>query len=439
MSATSLTQFLANSKENYLKDVRATPAQGSEWTVVMGNEAGDLDTLASSIAYAYFLATNAKTRSVPLLQMDRSDLSLRSENIYALSLAGITDPDNQLLFLSDIPPSPTAFPSHKFALVDHNKLGARYSSPSTIVTAILDHHADEKEHMSANPRIIAPAGSCSSHVTQYLASSVSSDNETRFDIPSELATLLMCAISIDTNALKPKGKALPVDYSAAFHLLPRSSLGSAVEGLLPPSLSESDLTTDQKEQIHAIPALQQLTSTLSSKKTDLSHLSTYDIIRRDYKEYTYEVLLSSSASEKADIKAGLATVPLPLQGEWSEDGRLLNSAEDWMTTRSISILGILTTFRKEKSGKDGKGKHHREMAWFVRSPSGSEADLDALSEKLFAGLETGSEELGGLKEHKQFEIELGRRSDLKVRVYKQKDADVTRKGVAPLLEKVLKS
>ena len=373
--------------------------------------------------------------------MDRSDLSLRAENIYALSLAGITDPVNQLLFLSDIPPSvssPTTFPSHKFALVDHNQLGARYSSPPSTVTAIFDHHADEKGHLSANPRVIAPAGSCASHVTQYLASSVSSEDETKFDIPSELATLLMCAISIDTNALKPKGKALPVDYSAAFHLLPRSLLASAVEGLLPPSLSDGDLDANQQEQIHAIPALQELTNTLSSKKSDLSRLSTYDIIRRDYKEYTYGVLLSSSASEEVDVKAGLTSVPLPLQAEWSEDNRLLNSAEDWMTTRSLSILGILTSFRGEKSSeKHGKGKHKREMAWFVRSPSGSEADLDALAEKLFAGLETGSEELGGLKEHKQFEIELGGRSDLRVRVYKQKSADVTRKGVAPLLEKVL--
>ena len=35
-----LTRFLIDSKQRYLDDIRATPARGSEWTVVMGNEAG---------------------------------------------------------------------------------------------------------------------------------------------------------------------------------------------------------------------------------------------------------------------------------------------------------------------------------------------------------------------------------------------------------------
>ena len=45
-------------------------------------------------------------------------------------------------------------------------------------------------------------------------------------MPGELATVLLCAILIDTGGLKPKGKALAVDYVAAYHLLPRSSLAS---------------------------------------------------------------------------------------------------------------------------------------------------------------------------------------------------------------------
>ena len=36
----ALTHFLTNSRQRYLDDIRATPARGSEWTVVMGNEAG---------------------------------------------------------------------------------------------------------------------------------------------------------------------------------------------------------------------------------------------------------------------------------------------------------------------------------------------------------------------------------------------------------------
>ncbi|KAM6501276.1 exopolyphosphatase [Amanita muscaria] len=445
--AVPLTLFLASSKQSYLRDILAN--RGKEWTVVMGNEAGDLDTLASSIAYAYYLSTYKKTQSVALVQMDRIDIRLRAENLYALSLAGITDPASQLLFLSDLSPSasnPTTFPSNKFALVDHNKLDPRYESPSAVVTAIIDHHADEAQHLSADPRIIQEAGSCSSLIADYFFPSTSStttttrqdENETKFEIPTELATLLTCAMLIDTNGLKPKGKAQAVDHIAAYNLLPRSSLAPEVDALLPPSLTGGDLTIEQQEQVHDIPALQQLTSTLSTKKTDLSHLSTYDIIRRDFKEYAYEIpssSVSATEGEKINIKAGLSTVPLPLEGDWAADGKLLNSALDWMDRRDLSILGILTTFRALKHG-DKKGKHEREQVWIVRSKSPqSPTFLANLANKLFAGLEA-SEDLQ-LKEHNKFKVDVGDREDVRVKVYKQKNGDVTRKGVAPLLAKIL--
>ncbi len=366
-------------------------------------------------------------------------MSLRTENVYALSLAGITDPESQILFLSDIPLDPgSPFPSNKSALVDHNRLGTRYSAPSAVVTAIIDHHADENQYLTANPRIVAPAGSCSSHVTKLLVNATS-EGGAPFDIPSELATLLLCAMLIDTNGFKPKGKALAVDYAAAYHLLPRSSLASSVKGLLPMSINDTDPSAQVEQEIHDIPSVQELTATLDSKKFDLSHLSAYDNIRRDYKEYTYEIP-SSHSTGKVEIKAGLSTVPLPLEGDWAANGQLLKTSIDWMTAHNLAILGILTSFHDEKSkkGKTGKGKHRRETAWFIRLPSGSDSgsvDLDALSEKLFSGLEADKDL--GLKKHEKFNIDVGDQSDLRVRVYEQKNADVSRKGIAPLVQKIM--
>ncbi|KAK2460031.1 hypothetical protein APHAL10511_007954 [Amanita phalloides] len=432
--STAFTQFLASSKQKYLNDIHTAPSRASEWTVVMGNEAGDLDTVASSIAYAYFCSTHGKTPSVPLLQVDRADLSLRAENVYALSLAGITDPVSQLLCLSDIPLDiNTPFPSNKFALVDHNKLDTRYSAPSAVVTAIIDHHADENQHPTANPRTVEHAGSCSSLVTRVLVGPTSEGGGAQFDIPEELATLLLCAILIDTSGLKPKGKALPVDIAAVFHLLPRSSLASSTKGDLPLSINDIHPPVQLQQEFHAIPSVQQLTATLDSKKFDLSHMSAYDNLRRDYKEYTYEIPPAASQSNgMVEIKAGLSTVPLPLEAEWTANEQLLKSATDWMTTRDTSILGVLTTFHSDKPKKNGKGKHKREMAWFVRSSDS--IDLDALSEKLFSGLEADQDL--ELKKHK-FGIDVGDRHDLRVRVYKQKNVDVSRKEVAPLLQRIM--
>lgn len=255
-----------------------------------------------------------------------------------------------------------------------------------------------------------------------------------FEIPRELATLLLCAILIDTGGLKPKGKALAVDYAAAYHLLPHSSLAPSVKELLPTLINDANPPAQLEQEIHAVTSVQELTATLDSKKFDLSHLSAYDILRRDYKEYTYEI---PSTTGKVEIKAGLSTVPLPLEADWAANGQLLKSSLDWMTTGNLTILGVLTGFHKQNlKKKTGKGKHKREMAWFVRSPSGAgSVDLDAVSERLFSGLEADKDLM--LKKHKQFSVDVGDVSDLRVRVYKQKNADVSRKGIAPLLQRIM--
>ena len=42
LSKSSLSTYLANVKNNYLKDIKEDPKKGAEWTVVMGNEAGGM-------------------------------------------------------------------------------------------------------------------------------------------------------------------------------------------------------------------------------------------------------------------------------------------------------------------------------------------------------------------------------------------------------------
>jgi exopolyphosphatase len=173
------------------------------------------------------------------------------------------------------------------------------------------------------------------------------------------------------------------------------------------------------------------------KKFDLSHLNAYDNLRRDYKEYTYEITSTTSQSTgKVQMKAGLSTVPLPLDADWAANGQLLKFSLDRMTTRNLAILGVLTGFHKKSKKKTGKGKHKREMAWFVRSSSDMDSvDLDVLSERLFSGLEADKDL--ELKKHKHFIVDLGDRSDLRVRVYKQQNADISRKGIAPLLQRIM--
>ncbi|KAL0946210.1 hypothetical protein HGRIS_012469 [Hohenbuehelia grisea] len=429
----NLAQFLRSTRTKYFEDVQSQPSKGGEWVVSMGNEAGDLDSLASAIAFAWLRSTTGKEQSVPLVQTAREDLQLREENLYALELAGLKDPLAELTFVTDIVPG-IPFPSHKFALVDHNRLGDKFSAnnPTATVVAVVDHHEDEGLYKdTADPRVILPAGSCASHVALLCPP----------EMPAELATLLLCAILIDTDGLKPGGKALKTDHSAAEFLVPRSTFAQSVPG---------DFLDDPAgNKLWEAPAIKDLTKTLGAKKSDVSRLSALDLLRRDYKENSHVL---AWAPGQPTIKAGMSTVPVGVKN-WASKGRLLEPAEEWMKTQGLTVLGVLTSFRSDKKfGKSGKGKHRREQVWLIRDPAGGvvvangdagdaasgKVDLDVLADRLWKGLEA-SEKLQ-LKKHKDFQLaSKGSKvpSYMRWKAYKQGDASATRKTTAPVLKAIL--
>ncbi|KAJ7481636.1 exopolyphosphatase [Mycena latifolia] len=422
----SLAKFLVTAKEKYLSDIRATPSKGGEWTVVMGNEAGDLDSVASSIAYAWIQSEIQKRPSIPLIQIAQDDLSLRAENLHALTLAGINDPAQQLLSMTEIQ-DVKPFPSSTFALVDHNRLGGSFSfeNPNATVIAIIDHHEDEHLYPDSDPRKVAPAGSCSSHVANLYPKDA--------EIPKELATLLLSAILIDTGGLRAGGKAVQADHDAASYLIPLSTLADSISSS---TLSVVSKRSPSNPEIFSdIPEVKRLSDDLAYKKSDVSHLGAWDLLRRDYKEYTYTLNWHPSTPS---IKAGLATVPVKLKS-WGSGGKLESEAKRWMEHQGLSVLGILTSFRDaSKLGKSGKGKHRREMAWLVRDGDSLNLQLDEVATRLWKGLE-GNDEIQVTK-HK---MSLGNSVDIpptvRVMVYKQGNANATRKTTAPLLKNIMEN
>jgi exopolyphosphatase len=273
--APSISQFLRAAKDSFLKDVKEDPAKAAgQWTVVMGNEAGDLDSIASSIAYAWVLSEVKKIPAIPLVQVQHDDLNLRPENIYAFKLAGLTESLEELLTSSDVSEF-KPFPSQKFALVDHNRLGSTFSldNPTAEVVSVIDHHEDEKLYLNASPRIIAPCGSCASHVaTQFPPEPL-----------PDLALLLLTAILIDTDGLKPGGKAVQTDRDSALFLAPKSSIANSI----PPLSALSPIDHPNPDALYEAQAIKDLTKALRDRKSDVSHLSGFDLLRRDYKEYSH--------------------------------------------------------------------------------------------------------------------------------------------------------
>lgn len=387
----------------------------------------DLDSLASAIAYAWYLSEILLLPSAALAQTPRDDLHLRAENAHALSLAGVGVED--LLCVDEAHPTPTTspFPSTTFALVDHNRLGTRFSenNPTARVIAIIDHHVDEGLHTDADPRIVTPGvGSCSSLVAEFLQKNCSGR------VPQELATLLLSSIIIDTGGMVPGGKAVEVDQRAAAFLASNCTLAAADVSALnaaPPSL-------------HGSSAIQELNATLQTKKNSVAHLGARDLLRRDYKEYA----LTPAFAPGHELLIGLASVPLSLSSIVSRDStQFVADAKEWMGERGLNALGVLTSFRDErKPGKGGKGKHRREQLWVVHARDDMESELAQI---LFDGLE-GSEELR-MKPRKWKKVGVEPAvwekvggpfgEGWRVAAWKQKNADATRKTTAPIVKVIV--
>lgn len=382
----------------------------------------DLDSLASAIGWAWH-ASNATSQVVPLFQTPRADLHLRAENLHALELAGISAECSELLCIDDIPTQSdeaAPFPSTSFALVDHNRLHPNFAraNPTARVVAIVDHHVDEGAHLDAAPRVVqVPTGSAASLVARVIA------EESTVDIPRELATLLLCAILVDTNGLKEGGKAEDADRASAAYLFPRS--------LLVDQGTVTELQADAP--LHEASSIQNLAKTLQEKKADISHLGTRDLLRRDYKEYS---MVPSWAASSEPVVVGLSTVPLGLKSWIPKDPQFWSETETWMRERGLGVLGILTTFRDaDKSKGHGKGKHRREQLFVVRAGA-----CEGLPERLFDGLQR-SEELNlkarDFVEDYGAEKDVGFGEGFEARVWKQGNVDATRKVTAPAVKAII--
>ncbi|KAH9854599.1 DHH phosphoesterase [Lenzites betulinus] len=411
-SSSTISSFLKETKTAYLEAIKA--GRGCEWTVVMGNEAGDLDSIASSTAYAWYASKVKCTRTVPLAQTPRADLHLRAENLHALALAHL-DADTDILCVDDIPPT-HPFPSTDFALVDHNRLQARFArdNPNARIVAVVDHHEDEGLYKdTADPRVIAvPTGSCASLVTLLF-------EEHPEAIVPELATLLLCSILIDTSGLKLGGKAEAADRRAASFLLPFvPSMKDVTE------VSEFTATAVAQE---GAPFLQELNATLQEKKASVAHLNTLDLLRRDFKEYN----LTPAHAPSGEILVGLSSVPIGFKSWLSHHPDFWSFTEKFMEERGLTALGILTSFRdSEKVTKSGKAKHRREQMYIVRGD-------EKLAHRLFDALEECEELKLKRKTFSDYGVHKGFSTGIRARVWKQKNLDATRKATAPLVKNII--
>lgn len=285
--------------KSFINDFRSVLKENNPLTIVMGNEAADLDSMASALSYAWYLKINNSDETpCPLINIPRADFKLRTEAVYLFEEAGV-DVD-KLIFIDDLNLQDLKDKGLlKLILVDHNKLGSSQSGLEPNVTAILDHHADEESYPKMAMTDIRPVGSCATIVAQaFLKTSPKA-------LDKSLGTLLLGTILLDTVNLDPDaGRVTEDDSSAAAQLIKVCAL-------------------DQKV----------LFDKLQFEKFNVASLGSYDLLRKDYKEW-----------ELGPVKCGIGAVLQPIE-KWAEkDPDLGMACEAYVKERDLQVLFAMNAF-----------------------------------------------------------------------------------------------
>ncbi len=260
--------------------------------LVVGNDAADLDSMASAIAYAYARdAMDTGTTVVPFIPIAKADFKLRTEAVYMFETAGIDT--NHLVFTDDMTLGAAFDRITSVALVDHNTLSSVFSGYENKVTAILDHHQDEACYPEAFPRIIESVGSAATLVGEMMLCHCPDR------VDEQIALLLAGTILLDTVNLDYRaGRVTPKDETVAGELMARC-----------PVPRETLFTSVQ------------------DAKFDTEGFDTRDLLRKDYKAFTL-----------GDLHYGIASVPLCV-GQWlKQDATLCREFEAFARRHRLDVL-----------------------------------------------------------------------------------------------------
>lgn len=355
------------SLNQYLRNSGADSTGKSIDLLVMGNQSADLDSMVSAIVFAYIRsAAQPEKTIIPLMPIARADFKLRTEAVYVFEQAGI-DPVH-LVFLDDVPLRCLRERVRGLALVDHNRLSPMFADYADNVRAILDHHKDEGLYTHASPRTIEPVGSAATLVGELLIR----------DFPGLLdpsvAALLTGAILLDTVNLAPEaGRVTARDTAVAFRLM-------------------DTCTLDRNQYFEAI----------QQAKFHTAGLGTFDLLRRDYKEFVFGM-----------SRCGIASVFRSVQ-QWAEtDPSLCDGFAAYARQQNLDVLLSMNAY------EDPEFK--RNLAVYCVDP--------LLHDRLVTFFQASNLGLTSLSLSGQQSCSQG-----KISFYNQSNTGISRKKISPLLD-----
>ena len=292
----------------FLKTAAKAARSGTPVRIYLGNEASDLDSMASSVLLAYSRgAVSDGLANVPVMNIPREDFSLRTEAAWLFKDVGIDSKD--LVFLDDVDLNQLFDASDsKLVLLDHNKLANAQAAWAGAVEEIIDHHVNENLYPAAK-KAIEPTGSATTLVAETLLAVGPANLE------ADVYALALGTILLDTVNLAPEAKRVtPRDEAVVAQLL---------------DLANRDRNT--------------LFNHLQFEKFNVAALDSRDILRKDYKEYRMGATL-----------CGIASALLSMD-DWSKkDTGLDASFAKFCTERKLDVLVVMNAYTA--------GDFKREMA-----------------------------------------------------------------------------
>ncbi|KAJ3114261.1 Exopolyphosphatase [Phlyctochytrium bullatum] len=402
-----LLGFLRHAKSVLASAATLTPAP--KLTLVIGNEAADLDSIVSAISYAFLkhcthqpAKPDEHREFVPVIHVPRKDLALRTDCTYAFSRSfpGVDVASSHFNFIDELDlDALNASNDLRLILTDHNRLAPSLSKYSDRVDGILDHHKDEQLHLNASPRVIEPVGSA----TSLIALEWQKSNHLTESLDSSLAVLMLAPILLDTINLEQKfGRCTDKDVEASKFLLLKSGI------------PENQIQTFSKDYFED----------LQNAKFDCSGLSNEDLLKKDYKEVVVKL-----PGTRGEIKFGISSVTWFLDA-WAqrEGGNLdsvLASIKQFSSSQKLDIALVMLAFNH----KDTTIGFQRELLVLV-SPF-MERD-SGLAAKFISEMEAKGSELD-LETKKIPCKDLG--SELFA--YVQRNGKMSRKLLLPVVERIV--
>ncbi|OBZ89282.1 Protein prune [Choanephora cucurbitarum] len=284
--------------------------------IVTGNDSAGILLIAHDKQLIH--QDDSETLYIPFVKVPRADLALRPELKYVFEQISL---DEQLLVcLDDIDLDKLAHESTKLVLVDHNHLTSPLDTPlwHDRVVGVLDHHVDEKMYLNAPLRVVEMVGSCVTLVLNQFP-------QDHWIIHRSLVQLALAPLLIDTVQLKwDLGRTTQKDMDL-FELIQQHYSN----------------TINFDDYFKAIERV----------KARVDGMPSYDILRRDYKEFHVK-----------GHRIGTSAVTWYFDAWADRDGSsksIEEAAMKFVQERGLAMEIVFTAFDHDK---EGTGDYRRQLA-----------------------------------------------------------------------------